>query len=124
VEELREFMKKAPSAADGRIFYTVGGGMIDHLILNKLCQRAAKKAGLGPLNIHLLRHTCASLLIDDGANARTLQVFMGHSDIRVTLQTYGHLFDNADQALADSMEARRQRYRETRKNGGEDGDGV
>jgi len=37
---------------------------------------------------------------------------MGHSSIQVTMDLYGYLFPNADQALADSMEARRDEHLE------------
>ncbi len=64
-----------------------------------------------PVNSHLLRHTAVSLLIDDGANPKAIQAFVGHSNIRETMDTYGHLFDYGGQALADSMERRREQYR-------------
>ncbi len=36
---------------------------------------------------------------------------IGHSDIRETLGTYGHLFTYGGRALAESMERRRARHR-------------
>jgi integrase len=111
-EELAAYATAHSPAADGRIFQMEQGGMHDHITLNKVCQRAASKAGLGPVNFHLLRHACASLLIDSGANAKAVQRYMGHSSIEVTYDTYGHLFTDADQSLADSMEARRDEYLE------------
>lgn len=55
------------------------------------------------VNAHQLRHTAVSLLIDAGANPRAIQAFIGHSDVRMTLGVYGHLFDQGGQALADIM---------------------
>jgi integrase len=66
-----------------------------------------------PVHAHQLRHAAVSLLIDDGANPKDIQAFVGHADIRETLQTYGHLFDHGGAALAASMERRR----EARRNG-------
>ena len=40
-----------------------------------------------------------------GANPKVLQVAMGHSDIRLTLDTYGGLFGDDLDSLADSMNA-------------------
>ena len=37
---------------------------------------------------HDLRHTCASLLHEQGADARTIMEVLGHSSIRVTLDIY------------------------------------
>jgi integrase len=63
------------------------------------------------VNAHQLRHTAVSLLIDAGANARAIQSFVGHSDIRMTLGTYRHLFDHGGAALADIMEGLREEHR-------------
>ena len=48
------------------------------------------------------RHTCASLLIAAGANAKVIQAVMGHATIQVTFDTYGHLMPG------DEAEATRQ----------------
>ena len=44
------------------------------------------------LDFHALRHTCASWLIHAGADVKTVQSVMRHSDIRLTMDIYGHLF--------------------------------
>jgi hypothetical protein len=44
------------------------------------------------LRIHDLRHTCAALLISQGAHPKAIQVHLGHSSITVTLDRCGHLF--------------------------------
>ncbi|HWY91111.1 MAG TPA: carboxypeptidase regulatory-like domain-containing protein [Solirubrobacteraceae bacterium] len=41
--------------------------------------------------MHEARHTCASILIAAGVNAKALSVIMGHSTIAMTFDTYGHL---------------------------------
>ncbi len=46
---------------------------------------------LRPITLHEARHTCASLLIAAGVNAKALSVIMGHSTIAMTFDTYGHL---------------------------------
>ena len=51
----------------------------------------AQKYGL-----HALRHACASLLIDQGWQAKRLQQFMGHASIKLTYDVYGHLFADAE----------------------------
>lgn len=78
-------------------------------MLGKWVKQAAKACGI-EVRTHLLRHACASLLIDSGANPRQVQQYLGHSDIGTTLGTYAHLFDSAGTDLADRMEARRQDY--------------
>ena len=58
--------------------------------------------------LHALRHACASLWIEQGHNPKQIQILMGHSSIKVTFDTYGHLFvDNeADQRAAEGVEFR------------------
>jgi integrase len=56
--------------------------------------------------LHAMRHACASLLIDQGWQAKRLQQFMGHSSIKLTYDVYGHLFKDAegDQAAMVKLE--------------------
>jgi integrase len=59
-----------------------------------LMRRAGLADGAGrPLyRIHDLRHAAASVLIDQGLEAKMIQHMMGHSSVSVTLDIYGHLF--------------------------------
>jgi integrase len=63
---------------------------------------------VGKYGLHALRHACASLWIEQGHNPKQIQTLMGHSSIKVTFDTYGHLFaDNeADQRAAEGVEFR------------------
>jgi integrase len=63
---------------------------------------------VGKHGLHALRHACASLWIEQGHNPKQIQTLMGHSSIKVTFDTYGHLFvDNeADQRAAEGVEFR------------------
>ncbi|MGI8514623.1 MAG: tyrosine-type recombinase/integrase [Acidimicrobiia bacterium] len=66
--------------------------------------RAVAEAGLPEgLRIHDLRHTCASLLISQGAHPKAVQVHLGHSSISVTMDRYGHLFPSDMEALAEAL---------------------
>ncbi|WMT78850.1 site-specific integrase [Bradyrhizobium sp. Ash2021] len=58
--------------------------------------------------LHALRHACASLWIEQGHNPKQIQTLMGHSSIKVTFDTYGHLFadSEADQRAAEGVELR------------------
>lgn len=55
------------------------------------------------LNFHGLRHTCASLLIAEGATPTDLSKRLGHSTANTTLAVYAHSFKKADEKLADKM---------------------
>ena len=57
---------------------------------NQLCQ----KANLKQIRIHDFRHSCASLLINNGANITMVAKYLGHTKINETLNTYSHMFKN------------------------------
>jgi integrase len=46
--------------------------------------------------LHAMRHACASLLIAQGWQPKRIQVFLGHASIKLTFDTYGHLFKDAE----------------------------
>ena len=56
------------------------------------------------LQFYDLRHTCASLLIAQGASVRAVQAQLGHATASITLDTYGHLFPSEMEALANRLE--------------------
>ena len=60
------------------------------------------------LTFHSLRHAAASLFIEQGWTAKKVQVVMGHSNIAVTFNTYGHLWKDTKSDLDDmaQLEAR------------------
>jgi integrase len=61
---------------------------------NRVLAPAAARAGVPGIGLHSLRHTCASLLIEQGASPLRLQRWMGHHSAAYTLETYGHLIDD------------------------------
>jgi hypothetical protein len=62
-------------------------------------------AGVGPLRVHDLRHSCVALLVAQGAHPLEIKAQLGHSSIQTTLDTYGRLFRGLDERLAEGLEA-------------------
>jgi integrase len=56
---------------------------------------------LKPVTLHEARHTYASMMIAAGVNAKQLSTFMGHANIGVTLDRYGHLMRGAEAEAAN-----------------------
>lgn len=71
--------------------------------LRKMMNAHADMAGVKHIKIHGLRHSHASYLINKGENALAVQKRLGHEDIETTLGTYGHLFPDVDDGLADRL---------------------
>ncbi|EYD70863.1 tyrosine-type recombinase/integrase [Limimaricola hongkongensis] len=64
------------------------------------------EAGRPRFGFHSLRHAAASLFIEQGWNPKKIQTIIGHASITMTMDTYGHLFESADNdvALFEKME--------------------
>ena len=95
----------AEAWADGRlVFATAGGTPIDHRNdareFKKLCERAS----IPPYRVHDLRHTAATLLIAQGQHARVVMEVLGHSQIAVTMNVYGHVMDPQMRDAADAVD--------------------
>jgi integrase len=90
---------------DGLVFPNrLGNPMGNSVFRARVFKPALKEAGLDPsIRIHDLRHTAVALAIASGAHPAAIQRRLGHSSITVTLGTYGHLFPELDEQLADSL---------------------
>lgn len=62
-----------------------------------------KKHGLPHIRFHELRHSCASLLLNNGFGLKDVQEWLGHSDIKMTANIYGHLDVGRKQSIADQL---------------------
>ena len=69
------------------------------------CRQAAQQAGIRKrLSPHSLRHSCATHLLDAGADLRTIQVWLGHSRLEHTL-VYLHLSHRHLQAVPNPLDS-------------------
>lgn len=63
--------------------------------------RFIKRNNLPYIRFHDLRHTSATLLINEGAHMKTISNRLGHANISTTMNIYGHALEEADQKAAD-----------------------
>lgn len=56
--------------------------------------------GQAKFGIHALRHAAASLFIEQGWNPKKIQTLLGHASINMTMDVYGHLFENAEEDVS------------------------
>ena len=67
-------------------------------------RRLMRRAGIaGRPPAHGWRHTAATLLIDSGANIKTVQTRLGHASAALTLATYVHPVDERDRAAGEQL---------------------
>lgn len=62
-----------------------------------------RKHGLGSFSLHDLRHAHATMLLQHKHNPKAVSQRLGHSDVTITLRTYGHVFEKDDEDLAACM---------------------
>lgn len=67
------------------------------------CGHISKELGF-PFNYHSLRHTHATLLLENGAKPKEIQERLGHSRIATTLDTYSHVTQKMKQNTVDILE--------------------
>jgi integrase len=104
VEQLAEQLT-AYASTDGFVFTSAEGTPLRRNFYRRHFEPAVSRAGLTPeLRFHDLGHTCAALLIAQGAHPKEIQERMGHSTIRLTFDRYGHLFPSLDSRLREGLE--------------------
>jgi site-specific recombinase XerD len=87
-EELRNYVKISNS---DNLFESQRGGKLTTSTIQKIVQNSAKKAGIKKrVYPHLLRHSFATHLLENGTDLRIIQKLLGHSDIKTT-QIYTHI---------------------------------
>jgi integrase len=104
-EELAAHLAAWPPGADGFVFTAPQGGPLLRRNFRRREWLPAVRASVGePMRFHDLRHTHAAMLIAQGEHPKVIQNRLGHSSIKVTLDTYGHLLDGLDVAAAERLD--------------------
>ena len=64
-----------------------------------------EKHGIPYKSLHKLRHSYATILIDNGANPKVVQRNLGHEDITMTLGTYAHAYKERQKSEVDKLDS-------------------
>jgi integrase len=87
-------------ALDDLVFASVEGKPLDPGVVSHNFSRMAKRAGLGTVRFHDLRHTFASLMLLRGAKPKVISEALGHASVGFTMDTYSHIIEGMQ---ADAM---------------------
>ena len=71
------------------LFLAQGAGSLSRQRVWQIVRRASRGAGRSA-SPHMLRHSCATHMVENGADLRTVQAILGHADISTT-QVYTHV---------------------------------
>jgi integrase len=118
IQELEAFRRRGLEAMlkDGKneipewVFASGEGTPRDmHNIERRELRKCLEAAKLRSIRFHDLRHTTASLLIQNGAPLAYVKDQLGHSSIKVTVDIYGHLVPGANRQEMNRLPGIRQK---------------
>jgi integrase len=106
VEALAEHLRLfPPNVHVGLVFTGPNGSPLRRSnFARRVWRPACKRVGLDGVSFHSLRHTAATLMIAGGADAKKVQRRLGHANIRMTYDLYGHLLPEADEEVAAGLD--------------------
>ncbi len=105
LERKRETLRRGWPAMPPRLFCGPTGRALSQQQVNQAFKRALKAANL-PLHFtpHGLRHTFASLLLQQGESPVYVQRQLGHASITLTVDTYGRWLPMGNKAAVDRLD--------------------
>ena len=98
VDEVQDYWSKLyKHPSDARLFPVVAEA------LQHIMARHIKKAEIKKIRVHDLRHSHCAYLINQGVQPLIIKERLGHKDIKVTLNTYGHLYPSEQKRVANLL---------------------
>lgn len=88
----------------GLVFGADGVLPVAYSTIRTRASKAWKDAKMPGITPHECRHTYASLMIGAGVNAKALSTYMGHANISITMDRYGHLMPGSEDEAAGMLD--------------------
>lgn len=103
-EEIRDYVERLYGLPDNERIFPIVAEAVQHKL-----KWQCEKAGVKKIRVHDLRHSHVAYLINQGVQPLIIKERLGHRDIKITLNTYGHLYPNQQRRVADMLNAVRQK---------------
>jgi integrase len=88
----------------GMIFTSQTGTCLDHRNVYREFKEILRRAGLPDIRFHDLRHTAATLMLQEGIHPKIVQERLGHAQIYITMDTYSHVLPTMQDEAAKKMD--------------------
>ena len=89
---------------DGFVFTKEDGTHLSHKGIYQAFKRVAKQIGVPEARVHDLRHTYATLSLQNGVDPKTISQMLGHATVKFTLDVYTHLTNSSARNAAEKMQ--------------------
>ena len=109
-QEIKEYTDKLYGFPNDERIFPLVAEAVQHML-----KAHVTKAGIKRIRVHGIRHSHVSYLINQGVEPLIIKERLGHRDIKITLNTYGHLYPSKQAEVAKMLN---QKRKETSPNSG------
>ncbi len=101
-EEIKGYVDRLYGLPDDARLFPVVAEAVQHMLKNH-----SELAGVKRIRVHSLRHSHVAYLIHQGVDPLIIKERLGHRDIKITLNTYGHLYPSQQKRVAEMLNRQR-----------------
>ena len=87
------------------VFPSTVGTPLDHRNVLKVFKEFLELACLPVIRFHDLRHTAATMMLQQGVHPKVVQERLGHAEISLTLNTYSHVLPSMQEEAAEAVDS-------------------
>ena len=100
---LKQLKLKNPKGSD-IVFCSEKGTYISPRNFERTFKKVIAKAKIENCNVHTMRHTFATRLIESGVSIKVVSELLGHADVIVALNTYAHALPNTKKEAVEMLD--------------------
>ena len=101
-QEIKAYCDKLYEFPDSERLFPIVCEAVQHKMVRHIHESGVKR-----IRVHDLRHSACAYLAHQGVAPMVIKERMGHKDIKITLNTYGHLYPNEQKKVADMLNRKR-----------------
>jgi len=102
-EEIQDYYNRLYDYPTDKRLFPIVAEAVQHKL-----KRNVEKAGVKKIRVHDIRHSHTAYLIHQGVQPLIIKERLGHRDIKITLNTYGHLYPNEQKNVAAMLDHRKK----------------